>query len=136
MRKSLAPSGLDTVKSGVCTSRKSFQANQFLVKLRNFERYITLSSTAFLLKSIYLCLYLISSFATSAYSSSSKGGVFERERIIRFLIIISISQDLRFLFSCHSGLALTIQVACITNSLLRVFASSQAVLSSSGSKTI
>jgi hypothetical protein len=53
-------------------------------------------------------LYLISSFANSQKSSSSKGGVFDLDKQITFFTTTSISQVIRFELACPSGLALTI----------------------------
>jgi hypothetical protein len=81
-------------------------------------------------------LYLISSFANSPCQSISNGGVFDLASNSTFEIIISISQVCIFGLFCQSGLALTFQVALITNSLLKESAISQASFEYSGSKTI
>ncbi|MDR2640215.1 MAG: hypothetical protein LBC61_02555 [Candidatus Peribacteria bacterium] len=66
------------------------------------------SKAFLLLKSMYLCLYLISSFASSPKLSNSKGGVLDFDKQIVFFTIISISPVFKFGLLCHSGLTLTI----------------------------
>gem|GEM_PF-2349344 len=88
----------------------------------------------FLLRSRYLYLYLISSFA-SEKSEISNGGVFDSARIVASVINTSISQVTRLGFACHSGRALTLPVNFTTYSERNLLASSQAHLLSSGSKT-
>jgi hypothetical protein len=106
------------------------------VKFKNLLLNLIFSSACGLLKSIYLCLYLTSSFANSPCQSISNGGVFDLDKISTLSsIITSISPVFIFGLACPSGLVLTVQVAFITYSLLRLSAVSHACLLSAGSKT-
>ena len=117
--KSLAPSGVDLINTGVSTSIKFSESRYSLVSFINLCLSIILFLIGDLLRSRYL-YFILNSSPPSVLSSIVKGGTSDSFNISKVLTLISISPVI--ILSFFDCLSETTPSTLITNSLPKVFA--------------